>query len=158
MQVATRTCSSLVSCESLKGMCEAPVVSAEMQLPSALRLLLMFFASSNTLPCAPVFEIFSLPAKSTRFNREFFVPPSANFCSRRRINTLHVNVKALPLERAGVWPGLHLWLRLLRAFIAVAALAFALSPSARRAHTSSLSKGIEIVNARQRLLELICSK
>ena len=50
MRVATRTCSSLVSCESLKGMCEAPVVSAEMQLPSALRLLLMFFASSNTLP------------------------------------------------------------------------------------------------------------
>jgi hypothetical protein len=90
MRAAMRTCSSLVSCESLKGMCDAPVVSAEMQLPRALRLLLMFFASSNTLPCAPVFEIFSLPAKSTRFKREFFVPPSANFCSRRRIKTLHL--------------------------------------------------------------------
>jgi hypothetical protein len=53
---------------------------------------------------------------------------------------------------------MHLWLRLLRAFIAVAAFAFALSPRARRAHTSSLAKKHEKVHAWQGLLKLISIK
>ena len=85
-------------------MCDAPVVSAEMQFPRALRLLLMFFASSNTLPCAPVFEIFSLPAKSTKLSREDFVPPSASFCSRRRMNTLKF-VSCYWFRMSRVWKG-----------------------------------------------------
>jgi hypothetical protein len=53
---------------------------------------------------------------------------------------------------------MYLWLRLLRAFIAVAAFAFALSPRARRAHTSSLPKTHETAHAWQELLELISIK
>ena len=32
----------------------------------------IFFASSNVSPIAPVFDTFSLPAKSTKFNIPFF--------------------------------------------------------------------------------------
>jgi hypothetical protein len=38
---------------------------------------LMFLASSSRIPAAPVFEIFSLPARSTRNIRLFFVRPAS---------------------------------------------------------------------------------
>jgi hypothetical protein len=41
--------------ESLNGMCALPSVSALMQIPRAVRLMLIFFASSSVLPVAPVF-------------------------------------------------------------------------------------------------------
>ena len=44
-------------------------VSALMTLPSVVKLLLIILASSRVYPAAPVFEIFSEPAKSTRYSR-----------------------------------------------------------------------------------------
>lgn len=39
-----------------------------MTLPSVVRDLLIIFASSRVYPVAPVLEIFSDPARSTRYN------------------------------------------------------------------------------------------
>lgn len=44
-------------------------------MPSALRLLLIFLASSSVCPVAPVLPIFSLPAKSTRNSEPVFCVP-----------------------------------------------------------------------------------
>ena len=41
-------------------------LKAFITLPKAVKLVLIFLASSKTFPSAPVFDIFSLPAKSTR--------------------------------------------------------------------------------------------
>ena len=45
-----------------------PSVSALMTLPKVVKLALIFFAYSKVLPYAPVLAIFSLPAKSTKYN------------------------------------------------------------------------------------------
>lgn len=44
-----------------------PSVSELMTMPRALKLLLIFFASSSVCPVAPVLPTFSDPAKSTRY-------------------------------------------------------------------------------------------
>lgn len=83
------SCKILVSLESRYGICDLlPSASALITLPSADSDLLMFLASSKTVPVqnysnecygsaistnkivpsAPVFETFSEPAKSTRYN------------------------------------------------------------------------------------------
>lgn len=46
-----------------------------MTIPSALRLLLIFLASSSVWPVAPVLPIFSLPARSTRKSEPVFCVP-----------------------------------------------------------------------------------
>lgn len=45
-----------------------PSVRLLMTRPRVERLLLIVLASSRVLPVAPVFAIFSLPARSTRYN------------------------------------------------------------------------------------------
>jgi len=45
---------------------DLPSVRAVMTIPSVVRLLLIFLASSSVCPFAPVFETFSLPARSTK--------------------------------------------------------------------------------------------
>src|ERR1700722_4255662 len=45
-----------------------PSANDEITIPSADNDLLIFFASSSTLPSAPVLDTFSLPAKSTRYS------------------------------------------------------------------------------------------
>ena len=58
-----------VSLESLYGTwVDFPSVKAVITIPSDVRLLFIVLASSNNFPLAPVFEIFSDPAKSTRNN------------------------------------------------------------------------------------------
>ena len=52
-----------------------PSVSALMTIPNALRLLLIFLASSSVCPVAPVLPIFSLPARSTRKSEPVFCVP-----------------------------------------------------------------------------------
>jgi hypothetical protein len=47
-----------------------------MQMPSVVKLKLIFFASSKVFPVAPVFEILSLPAKSTKLSFAYFFEPS----------------------------------------------------------------------------------
>ena len=51
------------------GMCALgfPSVRLMMTRPRAERDLLMFLASSSTVPSAPVFDTFSEPARSTRY-------------------------------------------------------------------------------------------
>ena len=44
-----------------------------MTLPNVDRDKFIFLASSNVSPTAPVFEIFSLPAKSTKFKVPFLI-------------------------------------------------------------------------------------
>jgi len=58
----------LVSLESLYGtwLFYPLSESALMTLPKFVKLRLIFLASSRTLPSAPVFDIFSDPAKSIR--------------------------------------------------------------------------------------------
>uniref|UniRef100_A0A182J2R4 Uncharacterized protein n=1 Tax=Anopheles atroparvus TaxID=41427 RepID=A0A182J2R4_ANOAO len=63
------SCRMRVSFESRYGMCVLlPSARAEITLPSADSDLLMFFASSSTVPSAPVFDTFSEPARSTRYS------------------------------------------------------------------------------------------
>lgn len=51
------SCKIRVSFESLYGMCDLlPSANAEMTLPKAESDLLMFFASSSTVPSAPVLD------------------------------------------------------------------------------------------------------
>ena len=50
-------------------------VKALMTLPKADNDLLIILASSNVCPLAPVLEIISLPAKSTKHNLPCFVLP-----------------------------------------------------------------------------------
>ena len=67
------SCSILVSFESLYGTCvDFPSVRAFITMPNIVKLLFIFFASSNRFPSAPVFDIFSLPAKSTRYSFPVF--------------------------------------------------------------------------------------
>ena len=68
-----------VSFESLKGTWVLPSVRCMIQFPRAVKLMLIFLASSRTFPVAPVFDIRSLPAKSTRFSWACFVDPSRFF-------------------------------------------------------------------------------
>jgi hypothetical protein len=59
----------LVSFDSRYGICVAFLsVRALMTFPSVVKLLLIIFASSSVCPAAPVFDIFSEPAKSTRYS------------------------------------------------------------------------------------------
>ena len=51
------SCNILVNFESRYGICVLlPSANADITLPSADNDLLIFFASSNTVPSAPVFE------------------------------------------------------------------------------------------------------
>lgn len=68
-------------------MCLLFSVIACMQFPSADKDWFIFFASSNVSPYAPVFPIFSEPAKSTRFNFPYLVVPSRVFYISVIINT-----------------------------------------------------------------------
>ena len=62
-------CRTLVNLLSLYGTWEDfPSVNALMTFPNAVKLILIFLASSSTFPYAPVFPTFSLPAKSTKYN------------------------------------------------------------------------------------------
>ena len=73
--------SILVSFDSLYGICYTFLsVRATMTLPSVVKLLLIFLASSKTCPYAPVFDIFSEPAKSTRNSLPVLHEPSSLFC------------------------------------------------------------------------------
>ena len=68
----------LVSFDSLYGICDTFLsVRATITLPSVVKLLLMFLASSNTYPYAPVLEIFSEPAKSTKNSLPTLHDPSS---------------------------------------------------------------------------------
>ena len=67
-----------------------------MTLPNVDRDKLIFLASSNVSPTAPVFEIFSLPAKSTRFKVPFLI----NFSFLKDWVTSKINMQWLLLE---VW-------------------------------------------------------
>ena len=60
----------LVSFESLYGMwsCFSFDVNADITYPKAKRLLFIFIPSFIVYPYAPVFFIFSEPAKSTKWN------------------------------------------------------------------------------------------
>ena len=69
-----------VSFESLNGIWPLPSVSALMTRPREVRLRLIFCASYNVLPDAPVFAIRSLPARSTKFRRPAFCEPSLLNC------------------------------------------------------------------------------
>ena len=53
-----------------------PSVSAFITIPKVVRLLLIALASSRVYPLAPVFDIFSEPARSTRNNLPVFVEKS----------------------------------------------------------------------------------
>ena len=48
-----------------------------MTIPSVVSDLLIIFASSRTEPAAPVFEIFSEPARSTKYNLPVFCDKSS---------------------------------------------------------------------------------
>ena len=67
--------SSLVSVDSLKGTLP-PSPRAWITRPRTVRDRLIFFASSKTLPVAPVLAIRSEPARSTRLSLAFFFDPS----------------------------------------------------------------------------------
>ena len=62
-----------------------PEVRALMTLPSALRDLLIIFASSMRVPDAAVFFTFSEPARSTKNSLLFFTPPPPPLKSRWQI-------------------------------------------------------------------------
>jgi hypothetical protein len=64
-----------VNFESLNGT-NPPSPKAVITLPRVVRLLFIYFASSNTFPVAPVFPILSDPAKSTKFSLAPFRDPS----------------------------------------------------------------------------------
>lgn len=60
---------TLVSLLSLYGIwVDFPSVRELITFPKVVKLALIFLASSNVFPYAPVLEIFSLPARSTRYN------------------------------------------------------------------------------------------
>ena len=68
----------LVNFESLYGMWEAFLsVRATITLPKVVKLLFIFFASSKVYPWAPVFIIFSDPAKSTKNSFPILQEPSS---------------------------------------------------------------------------------
>ena len=54
-------------------MCSEFDVNAWITFPKAESDKFIFFASSNVSPTAPVFDTFSLPAKSTKFNIPFLI-------------------------------------------------------------------------------------
>ena len=61
------SCKILVNFESLYGTwVDFPSVRLFITNPRELNDLLIFFASSNVWPVAPVFDIFSDPARSTK--------------------------------------------------------------------------------------------
>ena len=63
----------LVNLESLYLIClDLPSVNELITFPNEDKDWLIFLASSSVEPVAPVFEIFSLPAKSTKNNFPFF--------------------------------------------------------------------------------------
>ena len=63
------SCRSRVNFESLYGIwLFFPSLKACITLLKAVRLVLIFFASSRAFPSEPVFETFSLPAKSAKVN------------------------------------------------------------------------------------------
>ena len=64
---------TLVNFESLYGIWVLfPSVKAVITIPNPVRDLLIIFASSKVYPVAPVLEIFSEPARSTRYNLPVF--------------------------------------------------------------------------------------
>lgn len=66
----------IVSLLSRNGIKEFPAsVSALITFPRVVKDKLIFLASSSVAPSAPVLEIRSLPAKSTRLRREVLVEP-----------------------------------------------------------------------------------
>jgi len=72
------SCSNLVNFESLYGICWLfPSHRAWMTLPRAERLVFILMASFNCFPSVPVFEIFSLPAKSTTVSLALLAYPLA---------------------------------------------------------------------------------
>jgi len=63
----------LVSLESRYGICSDFLsVKAKITIPSVVNDLLIILASSSTCPAAPVLEIFSEPARSTRYSLPVF--------------------------------------------------------------------------------------
>ena len=84
--------SSLVSFESLYGMCDRGLtsVSAAMTLPSQDSDWLIFFDSSSRSPVAPVILTLSDPARSTRFSLPTltcFDPSTVFICSTMMMKT-----------------------------------------------------------------------
>jgi hypothetical protein len=77
-------CRMRVSFESRNGTCAPglPSESAAMQLPSADSDLLMFLASVSVSPLAPVFFVFSEPARSHRLSTPFLTDPSRQVVTR----------------------------------------------------------------------------
>ena len=68
---------SCVNLESLKGTKDpGGPPRAVITLPSVVKLILIFLASSSTLPVAPVLPILSEPARSTRLSLAPFLEPS----------------------------------------------------------------------------------
>jgi len=64
---------TLVSFESRYGTCvDTPSVRCFITIPKEVRDLLILFASFKVIPVAPVFVIFSDPARSTRNNFPVF--------------------------------------------------------------------------------------
>jgi hypothetical protein len=60
-----------------------------MTFPRVVKLILIFLASSRTLPSAPVFDTFYEPAKSTRYNFPVFaLRSSILFCEIVRIKSI----------------------------------------------------------------------
>lgn len=70
------SCNILVNFESLYGTCYFfSDVRALMTFPRQLNDLLIFLAYSNCWPLTPVFDTFSEPAKSTKYNLAFLQLP-----------------------------------------------------------------------------------
>lgn len=65
-------CRTLVSLESRKGTCSCPRLRAYIVFPRQDKDKLIFIAYYKPSPKTLVFDTFSLPAKSTRFNFDSF--------------------------------------------------------------------------------------
>lgn len=96
------TWSSLVSFESLYGMCLAfPSTRADITLPRADRDRFIFVASLRRSPEAPVFACLSLPAKSTKLNLPRLIDlMSSTSCDVPIISTDMVKIEWLLDESA----------------------------------------------------------
>ena len=100
-----------VSWESQKGICFWPSVRALIHIPRVVRERLMFWASFNVWPVAPVFSILSDPARSTRFKTETFEEPSAYVCfkSMTKIVWDHEDLAfwLVPATALFIWPSFN---------------------------------------------------
>ena len=59
------------------------------EIPNALNDWLIFLASSRVSPCAPVLPIFSLPAKSAKFNLPNWIINMMKFANWYRFWKIH---------------------------------------------------------------------